>query len=124
MNRGTVSGAWRTLALVALLPLALTTWAQAPGGALRVGFESFFGESFDPIISSSGNKSFLSPMWNTVVGNEPDGRLSKDTGLAVDWEVKHAADSSTYVIKLRKGVKFHNGDDLTSADVKYSIERV
>jgi peptide/nickel transport system substrate-binding protein len=98
--------------------------AQAPSGALRIGFESFFGESFDPIISSSGNKSFLSPMWNTVIGNEPDGRLSKETGIARDWEVTHAANSSTYVIKLRKGVKFHNGDEVTSADVKYSIERV
>lgn len=110
--------------LAALVTLAGTAWAQAPSGTLRVGFESFFGESFDPIISSSGNKSFLSPMWNTVVGNEPDGRLSKDTGLAADWDVKHSAESSTYTIKLRKGVKFHNGDDLTSADVKYSIERV
>jgi peptide/nickel transport system substrate-binding protein len=102
---------------------SLTAFAQGDSDRLRIGFESFFGESFDPIVSSSGNKAFLSPMWNTIIGNSPDGKLSRETGLARDWQVTHTADSSTYVIHLRQGVKFHNGDELTSADVKFGIER-
>ena len=34
------------------------------------------------------------------------------------------ADGLTHTFTLRKGVTFHSGDPLTSADVKYSIERV
>lgn len=33
-------------------------------------------------------------------------------------------DDYTWEFKLKEGVAFHNGDELTSADVKYSLERV
>lgn len=33
-------------------------------------------------------------------------------------------DDLTWEFKLKEGVTFHNGDELTSADVKYSLERV
>jgi peptide/nickel transport system substrate-binding protein len=41
-------------------------------------------------------------------------------GLAESWELK---DDRTWVFKLRKGVKFHNGDELQASDVLFSIER-
>jgi len=41
--------------------------------------------------------------------------------LATEWEV--SANGKTYRFKLRKGVKFHNGNDLTPSDVEYSFER-
>lgn len=34
-----------------------------------------------------------------------------------------SADGLTYRFKIRSGVKFHNGDDLTPEDVEYSFER-
>ncbi len=39
-------------------------------------------------------------------------------GLAESWKVE----GLNITFNLRKGVKFHNGDDLTAADVKFSIE--
>lgn len=42
--------------------------------------------------------------------------------LAERWTV--SADSTTYTFTLRRGVKFHNGREVTAADVKYSIERL
>jgi peptide/nickel transport system substrate-binding protein len=36
----------------------------------------------------------------------------------------HSADLKTWTCKLRHGVKFSNGDPMTSADVKYSFDRV
>src|SRR5690606_6883694 len=37
------------------------------------------------------------------------------------WE---NVDDTTWSFKLKEGVKFHNGDDLTAEDVKFTLERV
>src|SRR3546814_10044147 len=39
--------------------------------------------------------------------------------LAESWEAK--AGAVEWVFKIRKGVQFHNGKELTAADVVYSI---
>jgi peptide/nickel transport system substrate-binding protein len=41
--------------------------------------------------------------------------------LAESWQM--SPDGRTYDFTLRKGVKFHNGDALTSEDVKFSFDR-
>jgi ABC-type transport system substrate-binding protein len=43
-------------------------------------------------------------------------------GIAKSWYVED--DHLTWVFNLRKGAKFHNGRELTSADIKFSYERV
>lgn len=40
--------------------------------------------------------------------------------LAESWEMPS---DNEYIFKLRKGVKFHDGRDMTAKDVKYSLER-
>ena len=42
--------------------------------------------------------------------------------LAESWTV--SADGTVWTFKIRSGVKFHDGHELTSADVKYSYERI
>jgi peptide/nickel transport system substrate-binding protein len=41
--------------------------------------------------------------------------------IAERWEL--APDTLSWIFYIRKGVKFHNGEDLTADDVKFSIER-
>src|SRR5690606_28131689 len=41
--------------------------------------------------------------------------------LATHWDVSE--DGLTYTFHLRRGVKFHNGKEMTAEDVKASIER-
>jgi len=50
-----------------------------------------------------------------------NARLEYEPSLATSWK---ALNDTTWEFKLRKGVKFHNGDTLTAEDVKFSIERV
>jgi len=48
-------------------------------------------------------------------------KLEYEPSLATSWK---ALNDTTWEFKLRKGVKFHNGDPMTAEDVKFSIERV
>src|SRR5438874_10378960 len=53
-------------------------------------------------------------------------RLDENLGVQPELaeSVTTSTDGKTVTIKLRTGVKFHNGDPLTSADVKYTFDRI
>ena len=51
----------------------------------------------------------------------PAARAEDGHSLAESW--KETPDGLTYEFKLRRGLKFHNGDPLTAEDVKFSYER-
>lgn len=53
-------------------------------------------------------------------------RLDESLGVQPELAESTAtsSDGKTVTIKIRSGVKFHNGDPLTSADVKYTFDRI
>lgn len=57
-------------------------------------------------------------IYDTLVRIMPDDSL--EPCLAESWEV---IDDTTIEFKLRKDVKYHNGNDFTAEDVKFSVER-
>lgn len=58
-------------------------------------------------------------IFETLVNQDND--LNIVPGLATSWE---QISPTVWEFKLREGVKFHNGDEFTADDVKYSLERV
>ena len=57
------------------------------------------------------------PMYESLV--EWDAKLNQRPALAESWKV---VDARTVDFTLRQGVRFHNGKEVTAADVKYSVE--
>jgi len=51
-----------------------------------------------------------------------DAQTKEAPMLADSWE--SSADGTVWTFKLRRGVKFHGGQPLRAADVKYSFERI
>jgi peptide/nickel transport system substrate-binding protein len=51
--------------------------------------------------------------------NEWDRQLKGQPALAESMQI---VDDKTYIYKLRQGVKFHDGSEMTADDVKYSID--
>ena len=107
----------------ALLTFAVVASPAAAQGKpdLTVALSSFSTEVLDPVLGGHVVKYYMSLMFDYLVGVTPDGQLSKDTGLATRWEP--SADHKRWTFYLRKGVKFHTGDEVTSEDVKFSLQR-
>ncbi|MGQ9683587.1 MAG: ABC transporter substrate-binding protein [Anaerolineae bacterium] len=59
-------------------------------------------------------------LYNLLYNYDKDYKLYPD--LAADWP-KVSDDGLVYTIPLRKGVKFHNGREMTARDVKFTFER-
>ena len=64
------------------------------------------------------------PHYNTLLRIDPhDATGTRVVGdLATSWAV--SADRRTYVLKLRRGVKFHDGSEMTSRDVRATYEKI
>src|SRR5262249_59618235 len=74
---------------------------------------------FDPHFSTSSNDIRISlNLFDTLLSRHPDGKLYP--ALATEWKLTNP---TTWTFKLRQGVKWHNGDPFSSADVKYSFDR-
>ncbi|MBI4255546.1 MAG: ABC transporter substrate-binding protein [Candidatus Rokubacteria bacterium] len=64
------------------------------------------------------------PHYSTLLKIDPmDPTASRIVGdLAESWSV--SADGRAYTLKLRRGVKFHDGSELTSRDVKATYDKI
>jgi peptide/nickel transport system substrate-binding protein len=103
------------------LPQAVASLAQAQTTQKRELLVAQGGDisKFDPHFSTSSNDIRWSfNVFDNLTARRPDGSLY--SGLAEEVKLQT---QTQWVFKLRQGVKFHNGDPFTSADVKFSLER-
>ena len=84
---------------------------------------------------TTGDTDTLDPAWNyesagdAVIQNIYEQLVTYNgtdatsfvPALATDWTISD--DGMTYTFKIRQGVKFHEGQELTAEDVAYSLQR-
>ena len=104
--------------MVSYIPSVSAETCPVKGGTLVWGHSETTQNLY---IHQTGTISTL-----RILQNIHDGLVTADKDLNIIPELaesyKVSSDGLTYTFNLRKGVKFHDGSDLTSADVKYSFE--
>ena len=88
-------------------------------GTLRIAHDLAWGgtENVDP-VDSGRFWPVITMIYDSLAIQGTDGAPTPN--LAQAWSANEAADVWTF--ELRQGVTFHDGSELTSADVAYSIE--
>ena len=102
----------------AVLP-ALAQTAPKKGGTLRVGFY-LEASTMDPHLSGSKvDRQIYHNIYEPLI--VLDTNLGLKPGLAESW---HQPDARTLVLKLRRGVKFHDGTDFNAEVAKFNFNRM
>jgi len=108
---------WKAIVpfVLALCALAPRAHAQA-SDTVTVGSRLPF--SLEPHVLELIARLVNDNVFDTLVHRGPRHEL--EPALATSWRV---VTDTVLEFKLRRGVKFHNGDALTPEDVKFSVER-
>lgn len=90
------------------------------GDTLVIG-DFYESTTINPVLASSGSSAYLIPLIfdGLVKINE---KTQIQPNLASHWEV--STDGLRYIFHLRRGVKFHNGVELTAEDVKFTFNKI
>ncbi|MBG9389550.1 ABC transporter substrate-binding protein [Caenimonas aquaedulcis] len=122
LKRRTVLSHSATLAALASVPLAVSQSAMAQGRkdsmTLGMGLEP---TGLDPTAGAASAIAEVTQynVYETLTKINSDGTVTPL--LAESWEV--SPDLRTYTFKLRKGVKFQNGEPFNAQAVKFSFTR-
>ncbi len=121
---GALTG-WRTAFWLMALSLAgagLARAADVNTAATLIYYDAVGNETLDPAEPQSGSsfsQEVLLAVYDTLVRLDPAGNPTP--GLAESWTAN--ADLTAFTFKLRPGVTFHDGSDLTADTVKRNIDR-
>jgi len=111
---------WQTIIAVLLVLLAPVATAAAPAGKVVIA-QGVDPTKLDIMDQQEAPASIIaSHIFETLW--ERDANLKIVPLLAADMPKQVAP--TTWEVKLRKGVKFQNGEDFNAESAKYSIERV
>ena len=104
--------------LVAAVLLSASSLAvQAADIAIGMAYEI---TTMDPHFANIGPNTMTSQHMFDALVIPKRSSVKMKPGLAESWK---AIDDLTWEFKLRKGVKFHDGSDMTAEDVAYSFDR-
>ncbi len=105
------------IALLTALLAGSSAFASEPA-TLKLGLSAEV-TTLDPhFINTAPNVSFSHHIFETLLDNDAAGRLHPRLAESVK-----PLNDTTWEVKLRKDVKFHDGSPLTAEDVVYSLDR-
>src|SRR5229473_241019 len=105
-----------------LFGAAQPSLAQTPAGEVTVSFHVTLAPAwFDPSTAPPQITPFgiMYAIHDALVRPLPGQKVGNS--LAESWT--ESSDGLVYEFKLRRGVKFHNGDPVTAEDAKFSFDR-
>ncbi|WP_275786466.1 ABC transporter substrate-binding protein [Pararhizobium gei] len=109
----------KKFAALALATAILLPWAPLSATAADITVaRSASTTAMDPGFLRE-SATIVDNIFDTLVMRDKDMKLVP--GLAESWT---AIDDTTWEFKIRKGVKFHNGEDFNAEAVKFTIDRV
>jgi peptide/nickel transport system substrate-binding protein len=119
-----------TIVLALASCAVLGSWLPAHAQQPRSGGELVFPvPSEPPSYDGHREETFglihpFAPFYNTLLRVDPNdkGGTKPHPSLASSWKV--SGDGKTYTFTLVKGVKFHDGSEMTSKDVKASYDKI
>ena len=107
----------RVALLLLLIGFVMPLAAQEKTLTIGVDQEAI---GLDPhIVTAFSSHRRIDLLYNKLVRHDEDLKIVPD--LAESWEIPN---NTTYIFNLRKGVKFHNGIELTADDVIFSLNRI
>ena len=115
---------WGLLVLIAaILSImgASSIIAKTKQDSLRLAVSKLPSGVNDPSVGGIKQIFTYLVMYDSVIGVDDEGKLDPNAGLAYKWQA--SPDYKTFTVWIRDGVKFHNGDDVTAQDVKFSMDR-
>jgi peptide/nickel transport system substrate-binding protein len=90
----------------------------APTGEVKIGLAAE-PNTFDPHLTVGRNTQiFIANVYDGLTARDAQGNLIP--ALAESWK---RLNQTTWQFTLRKGVKFHNGDDFNAECVKFTLDR-
>ncbi len=92
--------------------------AEKKGGTLTIAVEKD-AVHLDPTLNNDlASSTVQRQIFDTLLAFDEENNVIPH--LATSWE---NPEPTVWIFHLRKGIKFHNGDELTAEDVKYSYDR-
>ncbi len=106
--------------LVFALPALAQVSSSAPkrGGTLTMATRKDLTLMNPLVRTSSTDRQIRNLMFETLLGIDNSGNLQPR--LAETWEF--SKDGKVATFKLRRGVKFHNGQEMTAEDAKFAMD--
>jgi len=107
---------------MAILSTAAPAVAEQPqtGGTLKILISRPATNPGYPPKIAGPSQDYVPPFFNRLIAIADDGGLKPD--LALSWDT--SSDGKTVTIKLRQGVKFHDGTDFNAQAVKFNLENL